>query len=165
MSFIASAFNLAAPQAAIVTKVVEVVAVLGLAGTVVLYLEHRGAEKCVQNVEASNAKETKKEDIQHGKDVTETQTEGKTFETAKTEPIAPAPVITLGVCPTLHHKAGPSSATAGSGAHGEAEVRGEDQGLPAVVRWDTEPVVRAGHDADAQVKGLQDYILNVCRPQ
>lgn len=56
MSFIADAFGLAAPQAAIVTKVVEVVAVLGLAGSVVLYLEHRGAAGELAKLQKSSTK-------------------------------------------------------------------------------------------------------------
>lgn len=61
MSFIADAFGLAAPQAAIVTKVVEVVAVLGLAGSAVLYLEHRGAAKCERADESAELAQAKRD--------------------------------------------------------------------------------------------------------
>lgn len=56
MSFIASALNLAAPEAAIVTKVVEVVAVLGLLGSAVLYLEYRGAVGELGKLQKSSTK-------------------------------------------------------------------------------------------------------------
>lgn len=126
---------------------------------------HIGAKECVQNVAKSNEAEQQRETVQRGKDEGTVQKEGKDFETAKTEPIAPAPVITLGVCPDVHHKASTTAPAASSGHNGEAPLRADDTGLPTTVQWNTEPVVRAGHDADAQITGLQDYITTVCRPK
>lgn len=153
-------FGLTQLQERIVWIGIIIVAFLGYTW----YERHVGAKECIQNVIASNTKEGKKEDIQHGKDITETQKEGQAYETAKNEPIAPAPIIRLGVCPTLHHEAGSAAPVSGRIPNAEASIRTENQELPPVIRWDTEPVVRAGHEADAQITGLQKYILNVCRP-
>jgi hypothetical protein len=139
-----------------------IMAVMAISGF--FYIEHLGAQKCEKAVEKANVAEVKKETTQRATDIGTTQKEGQTFETAKTEPIAPAPVITLGVCPTVPRKAGPTAPTAGPGANGEAPVRTANSELPTV-QWDTEPIVRIGHEANAQVTGLQDYITNVCRPK
>lgn len=137
-----------------------VIAVMAVSGF--FYIEHLGAQKCVKDYEAASAVETRKENVQHGKDVTTTQNEGQTFEAAKTAPVAPAPVVSL--CSPLHRPAKQAPATPTSSPDAKAPGGATPEELPPV-RWDTEPIVRIGHEADAQIAGLQDYITNVCRPK
>jgi hypothetical protein len=126
------------------------------------YIEHLGAQKCIKGQETANAAETRKEDIQRGKDESTVQKEGDTLEAAKTAPIATAPVVSL--CPTFHSQARSAAATTEGKPNGETSDRTAAAELPSI-RWDTEPIVRIGHEADAQITELQDYITNVCRPK
>lgn len=142
--------------------ILVVVVVVVISGA--LYERHEGAVGCVNNVTAANNTEEKKDLVQKGKDQAEVQKEGSDYEAAKKEPVAPPTIITLGVCPSFPRKAVASTPEAGPGTHGTAENRAAPEALPTV-QWDPTPIVRIGHDADAQIRGLQQYILNVCKPQ
>jgi hypothetical protein len=64
---------------------------------------------------------------------------------------APSPVLTA------------PEAQARPRSHGAPELRAADPSVPTrSVEWSTAPLVQIGHDADARVKGLQDYIVRVC---
>lgn len=89
-------------------------------------------------------------------------TEAKTYEAA-TDPLAPLPAPIVRMCDYRAPTAVPSPHPAGPGAHAPAAVRTADPPVPAVVEWHTEPLVRDGHNADAQIAGLQDYIARVCQ--
>ncbi len=91
--------------------------------------------------------------------------EAKTYEAA-TDPLEPiaAPIVRMCIVP-IASPAVPSAHSAGSGDHATAAVREPDPPVPTVVDWNTEPLVRAGHNADAQVIALQDYITHVCQAQ
>ena len=125
------------------------------------YIEHLGAQKCLQNVEKASAIEESKQATQYTADQGTVSNEGKTYEAAKTAPVAPAPVVRL--CPRLPRQAVQAAAGSGSAVDGKAPGGGGDSAQPTL--WDSTPVVKAGRDADAQIAGLQDYILNVCRPK
>lgn len=86
--------------------------------------------------------------------------EAKTYEDA-IDPLAPIPGPIVRLC--IAAPAVPSAHPAGPGAHAAAAVRAADPQLPAVVDWDSKPVVRQGRVANAQVAGLQDYITHVCQ--
>src|SRR6266404_8739410 len=122
---------------------------------------HIGAQKCLQNVDKASAIEESKQATQYTADQGTVSNEGKTYEAAKTAPVAPAPVVRL--CPRLPRQAVQAAAGSGSAVDGKAPGGGGDSAQPTL--WDSTPVVKAGRDADAQIAGLQDYILNVCRPK
>ena len=141
-----------------------------LAGSVILCLafigwswheRHIGAQKCLQNVEKASAIEESKQATQYTADQGTVSNEGKTYEAAKTAPVAPAPVIRL--CPKLPRQTVQGAPSAGPQADGKASGGADDS--QGVTVWDTTALVKAGRDADAQITGLQDYILNVCRPK
>src|SRR6266404_7826380 len=79
---------------------------------------HIGAQKCLQNVEKANAVEEGKQATQYTADQGTVSNEGKTYEAAKTAPIAPAPVVRL--CPKLPRQAVQAAPSAGSQADGKA---------------------------------------------
>ncbi|SRR6266404_3686015 len=122
---------------------------------------HIGAQKCLQNVDKANAIEESKQATQYTADQGTVSNEGKTYEAAKTAPVAPAPVVRL--CPRLPRQAVQATPDAGSTTDGKAS--GGREASPGVTAWDTTALVKAGRDADAQIAGLQDYILQVCRPK
>lgn len=89
--------------------------------------------------------------------------EAKTYAAAQIDPIA-APVVS--VCHYTPTAAVPRTATAGPLPHGTADLSapGARGALSAPGPVDIgEPLVRVGHNADAQVAALEDYIEHVCR--
>lgn len=122
---------------------------------------HIGAQKCLQNVEKASALEEGKQATQYTADQRTVSNEGKTYEAAKTASVAPAPVIRL--CPKLPRQTVQVASGTRPKADAKASSGGGDSPQPAL--WDSTPVVKAGRDADAQISGLQDYILYVCRPK
>jgi hypothetical protein len=121
-----------------------------------------GAQGCLKNVEKANVVETAKEEKQHTADTTTVQTEAKTYAAAKSAPLTvPAPRI--GLCPALPRKALSGTPAPGSAPNAGTPGGGADTVKPTF--WDTTALVKAGRDADAQIRGLQDYIITVCRPQ
>jgi hypothetical protein len=150
-------FGLTQLEERLVWIVLAVLIVLGFS-----WHERRiGAAGCELNVKAADAAAEVKEEKQHSADVGTVQKEGTTYAVTIAAPVLPAPIIRL--CPDLHVPPLQASAVGGPETHAEAADRGEDSGQPAT--WDSTPVVRAGRDADAQIAGLQDYILKVCRPK
>src|SRR6266436_8465223 len=98
-----------------------------LAGSVILCLafigwswheRHIGAQKCLQNVEKASAIEESKQATQYTADQGTVSNEGKTYEAAKTAPVAPAPVVRL--CPRLPRQAVQAAAGSGSAVDGKA---------------------------------------------
>lgn len=83
--------------------------------------------------------------------------EAKTYEDAILQPVA-APVVRL----CTNSRALPAPRPAATEAHGEAPGRASDQ--PDLIQGPDigRPLVAIGHDADAQIAGLQDYITRVC---
>lgn len=136
-----------------------IMAVMAVSGF--FYIEHLGAQKCLRNVEKANVVEERKEDKQHAADVITVQHEGQTLEAIKAAPIAPAPVVRL--CPKLHSQTVQGSSAARSSPDAVPPSGGDNSSQPTL--WDSTPVAKAGRDADAQIRGLQDYITNVCRPK
>ena len=150
-------FGLSKLEGALILTLLLAVVVVGWT----LYERHAGAAGCLQGVKATNTAAEAKEETQHATDVGTVQKEGTTYAGAIAAPILPAPIIRL--CPDLHVPSLQAGAIAGPSADAEAPHGAGDQGQPAT--WDSTPVVRAGRDADAQIAGLQDYILKVCRPK
>src|SRR6266404_9496551 len=150
-------FGLSMLQERLILLGVLVIVIFGFAW----HERHIGAQKCLQNVEKASAIEEGKQATQYTADQGTVSNEGKTYEAAKTAPIAPAPVIRL--CPHLPRQAVQAAPSAGSQADGKAPGGADDS--QGVTVWDTTALVKAGRDADAQITGLQDYILNVCRPK
>ena len=120
-----------------------------------------GAAGCIQSVQKTNAAAEVKEEKQHAVDTGTVQREGTTYAAQIAAPVIRAPIIRL--CPEIPRSPVPAAAGAGPEDHAQAPGGEGDQGRPTT--WDSTPVVRAGRDADAQIAGLQDYILNVCRPK
>lgn len=118
-----------------------------------------------QGIELKDSKQIVKQEVaQDSKRRTDEGTvaqEAKTYEAA-TDPLAPLPAPIVRMC-DYSTPAVPSPHPAGSGAHAPPALRAADPPVPAVVEWDTKPLVRDGHNADAQVAGLQDYIAKVCQ--
>ena len=125
------------------------------------YERHAGAAGCLQGVKASNAAAEVKEEKQHSADTATVQREGVTYAVQIAAPIIAAPRIRL--CPELHVAPLQASAAPGSEPDAKAADRGEDP--QRATTWDSTPVVQAGRDANAQIAGLEDYILKVCRPK
>jgi len=117
-----------------------------------------------QGLELKDAKtEVKQEAAQDTKRRTDEGTvaqEAKTYEAA-TDPLAPLAAPIVRMCD--YSTPVPTAHPAGSGAHEAPALRAADPPVPAVTLWHTEPLVRDGHNADAQVVGLQDYIAHVCQ--
>ena len=90
--------------------------------------------------------------------------EAQVYEKA-TDPLQPiaAPVVRMCITPTAARL--PSPHPAGPRTDAPTPSRSADPPVPTIVEWNTEPLVRAGHDSDAQVAGLQDYITHVCQAQ
>lgn len=144
----------------------ERLAFLGIIVAIVLgfawHERYVGGQKCLRNVEKANAVETAKEDKQHTTDLSTVTIEGKTYAAAKSAPLAtPAPVIRM--CPKLPGKTVLGPAEARPSPDDGAPGGGGNSSQPTI--WDTTPLVKTGRDADAQIRGLQDYIITVCRPK
>jgi hypothetical protein len=135
--------------------VAGILAIVGFA----FFERHRGAADCVaDNKEAVHSQDVHNAEV-HGEQSAIVQNEAKEFKDETSRPIVDAPVVR--VCPRARTMPAPSSAAPVD--HGDASLRGGNQEVPTVVDWDSRPVVRAGRDADAQIKQLQDYITNVCQ--
>ena len=150
-------FGLSKLEGALILTLLLAVVVVGWT----LYERHAGAAGCLQGVKATNTAAEAKEETQHATDVGTVQKEGTTYAGQIAAPVIRAPIIRL--CPEVPRSPMPAAAGAGPEDHAEAPGREADQGRPTT--WDSTPVVRAGRDADAQIAGLQDYILKVCRPK
>ena len=125
------------------------------------YEQHAGAAGCLQSVQKTNAATEVKEEKQHSADTETVHHEGATYALQIAAPILPAPIIRL--CPELHVAPLQASAAPGPEPDAKAADRGEDP--QRATTWDSTPVVQAGRDANAQIAGLEDYILKVCRPK
>jgi hypothetical protein len=132
-------------------------AVLLIVGTV-LYLEHRGAAKCVAADAAAVQQQQTHKAVKSATDAQTINQEAKTYAQALLDPIA-APVVRVRYLPARTvpspRPAGPLPASAClPGPSPPDPVPGPDIGRP---------LVQLGHDADSQVSALWDYIDRVCR--
>jgi hypothetical protein len=153
-------FGLSMIQERLAFAAVLVLVVVGFAW----HERYVGGQKCLQNVEKANAVEQVKEEKQHNVDTITVQSEGKAFADATSAPLAtPAPIIRLGVCTKLPGKTVQGTPAAGSGPNATAPSGRGDS--PPVTVWDTTSIVTTGRNADAQIRGLQAYITDVCRPK
>lgn len=122
-----------------------------------------GGVRYVRGQEArAIVKEVKKEEAQHDRDVGTVVAEGSTYDRETSAPLnTPAPSIR--VCPAPRKV--PPASPAGPKVDAAGPLRGDDTQIAPAIVWDSTPTVVAGRDADAQVAGLQDYIVRVCRPK
>jgi hypothetical protein len=139
--------------------IIEVaLALLGIVGYT-LFERHRGAAECIaDNKEAVHEQDVHNAEM-HGAQVSEVEHEAKDYKDAIVKPVAGAPLVR--VCPRA--KPMPAPSPPGSVDHGEASLRGANQEVPAVIDWDSRPVVQSGRDADVQIEQLENYITNVCQ--
>lgn len=108
----------------------------------------------------TEVKQEAAQDTKRAKDETTVAQEAKTYEAATDPALAPvtAPVVRL-----CKYTIVSSPNPAGSGADAKLPVRAPDP-QPSVPGPDIgRPLVQIGHNADAQVAGLQDYIARVCQ--
>jgi hypothetical protein len=138
---------------------IEIVAGILLFVAFVAYERHRGAEQCIADNKAAVHEQDVHNAQVHGGQVVEVKREAEEYKNEIARPVAPAPVVRL--CP--RPRTVPATSPAGPVDHDEAEHRKPDPELPAVAEWNSEPVVRAGRDADAQIKVLEEYINNGCQ--
>ena len=117
-----------------------------------------GAEKCLSDTAAAVQKVVEQNLVTHTRQVDEVAQESKDYAQA-TANIVNAPVIS--VCKPPSPRAVPRTGSAPAKSDEDTRVRASDTQLPPT-EWDTQPIVQAGHDADAQVITLQRYIKNVC---
>lgn len=118
----------------------------------------RGDREAVQAVKIED-----KQNAQHEKDTVAVEDAGSIFAADTAKPLTqPAPVISVCPAPARPMRAPAPARPAPDAAPADGGANKEE---PTVVRWDSAPVVIAGRNADLQIKGLQDYITNVCRPK
>src|SRR6266404_4368600 len=129
-------FGLSMLQERLILLGVLVIVIFGFAW----HERHIGAQKCLQNVEKASAIEAGKQATQYTADQGTVSNEGKTYEAAKTAPIAPAPVVRL--CPRLPRQAVQGAAVPGPKADAEVPSGKGDSGQSTL--WDSTPVVKAG---------------------
>jgi hypothetical protein len=100
---------------------------------------------------ASQAKDAKDEAI--------IAREAKTYEAA-TDPLLPIAAPVVRVC---YYTPVSSAKPPGSGTDAAAPVRAANPPDPVPGPDIGRPLVQIGHNADAQIAGLQDYIEHVCQ--
>lgn len=122
-------------------------------------LEHHGYTRRANEDVAALAKLEKLEAAETLHQTKEVANETVKYVEAITKPVD-APVIRVCVS---HPARVPVTSQTGPKSNDTPIVRADDQVQPT--DWSTEPVVRAGRDADAQVNTLIDYIENVCKPK
>lgn len=88
--------------------------------------------------------------------------EAKTYEAA-TDPLKPIAAPHLSVCYYAPLARVPSALPAGSGVNAGSAVRAPDTPNPVPGPDIGRPLVQIGHNADAQLAGLRDYIEHVCQ--
>lgn len=144
---------------------VVALACLGVGGGVMLYDHHErgiGAVKCEATIQKADEAQEVHNAATQARDSTVVQQEAKDYASAVAAPvIRPVRVFisppTIAIMPTAP-VTGPGSDAAP--AHGSADNSGP------VPPQSFGPELQAiGHDADAQIAGLQDYINKVCIPR
>lgn len=141
--------------------------VYGAAGGIVLLVlvffggYHFGALAPKLAAAKTELKEEAAAEVKDTKDQATVAQEAKTYEAATDPALDPVAAPRVSMC--YYAPALPSANPAGSGAHASAPIP-EPATQPAVPGPDIgRPIVQIGHDADAQVAGLQDYISHVCQ--
>lgn len=138
---------------------IEIALGLALLVTAVLYLEHRGAEKCINADKAAVATEVTHEAVKAATDAQTINQEAK--DHAKATAAAPDPTPAL-VC--VRRYAAPKTLSTAPAAeplgHGPADSPKADS--PAVGDDPGPDLAKIGQAADAQIAELQDYIKKVC---
>jgi hypothetical protein len=89
--------------------------------------------------------------------------EAKTYEAATDPALDPVAAPRVSMCYYAPLTPMLRSAPAGSGVNASAPVRAADPEPPVPGPDIGRPLVQTGHDANAQVAGLQDYITKVCQ--
>lgn len=109
--------------------------------------------------------EIKQEAAEQKKDTADRTTvekEAKTYEAA-TDPLQPIAAPTVRVCYYAPLPTVPSTHAAGSGVNAGPPVRAANPPDPVPGPDIGRPLVQIGHNADAQLAGLRDYIEHVCQ--
>ena len=132
------------------------VLIFALVGQEMVYGEHRYR----QGVAATVAADARVLAMKEKTDTVAISQEGKEYAKAVSTAIAGAPIISVCIDPPRPVLPRPARRSPDA----PAIVRSPDPSVPTKPReWDTRTVVQIGHDADAQIAGLQDYIERVCR--
>jgi len=137
----------------------EIAAALLLFGLFVIYLEHRGAEACL-NKDASVAAHQEEQTAVKTALATNTITiERDAYVEAKLVPVADAPDVTC-----VRHTPGAvlQTTATGPGDDGRLRLPARDSGPVELSPHIAENTIAIGRDANAQVKALKDYIYKVC---
>lgn len=139
--------------------IIEILVGLAVAGGLVLYLEHRGAQGCLNENKAQVAQQETHNEV---KAATDAQTiNQEALDHAKAIAAAPDPTPAL-VCVRKYAAPRPlSTPTAPEPVrHDPADSRKADQ--PPATDDPGPDLVKIGQGADAQIAELQDYIKKVC---
>ena len=138
-----------------------------LSGGVTWYTVHErgiGAAKCVAEGVKVVAKNDAKVAGQEAAAAVTGKQIGDTYADAIHQPVvAPVYRVQPQSCSSSARQVLPASSP-GPAVGGASEHGAENPGQPPAT-WDSAPVVQAGHDADAQINGLLDYIERECKPK
>lgn len=125
-----------------------------------LYLEHRGAEQCISADQVAAAKQETHNAVLEAQGTTTVFQEAHDYHDAIAAPIAHP--VQLRVCEPSSPRQVLSAASAGSISHDVPTVPGPSDGPPVPSELIGPKLQAVGRDADAQVRELQHYVLNVC---
>lgn len=146
-------------------KAILALAAAGILGAIIWWFGfHERSIEHAKDVAADTkavAVQTRKDDQVVAADTEIVKKEAFDYAKSLDTPVAHAPVVSVCVNAPSPVPA-PAEAQARPRADATPVVRAADPPVPAERRWDTSPIVQIGHDADAQIKGLQDYINRVC---
>jgi hypothetical protein len=148
-----------------IKAIVAVITAAILAGMIGWFALHERKAEHAKDA-AADAKavqvQAKKDDAIVASDTEIVKKEAFDYAKSLDTPVTRAPVVS--VCVDAPHPVQPTAeAKAGPSPDAAAIVRAAAAPVPPVEReWDTRTVLQIAHDADAQVKGLQDYINRVC---
>lgn len=148
----------------------EVLGILALLGIFTLYERHQGAQACLASDAQAVAKQGATNTRAQIKGAQIVSQEAIDYVHLTSAPLAPTPTVRRPprvqppAVPLVPGPAVPTPAT-GSCPDGETFLRAQDEAerlrgnINTLIRSDVQPA----HDADAQVSGLQDYIVRVCK--
>lgn len=148
-------------------ELVALAAVASLAaGGLALYNHHErviGATQCVNAVKESNSKQDAHNAAVQASDAATVHQEGQDYAKARSAPVTD-PVRVYLVAPRVPDVQEPAAPAApGPGADAAPDNGGADHGGPVPPQSFGPELQAIGKDADAQIRGLQDYINRVCR--
>jgi hypothetical protein len=139
---------------------------IGAAVLLVLYSGfwyHLGGLGTRERVAVAQVKQEKAQDTKRTIDEATVAKEAKTYEAATDPELSPVSAPSVRLCHYTPVASVPGANAPGSGAHASAPVPAPAPAAALPGPDIGRPVLQVGHDADAQIAGLQDYIEHVCQ--